>query len=200
MRFGTAILVIAAAVSLGGCSLKKQPQTAKAAPPPPKPAPPAKPPELLSIPQTNVDLPPPQVIPADALPPAEPGTTPTPPPATNRPPQRPPQQRPSTQPPKPEPPTPTTPERPAVTERPPVAEVLSPGEAKRLQDEAHARTADARQTVSRLSARRRNQQKSVIDRINTFLTQAQEAERRGDMRQASELAGRAAVLARELTP
>jgi hypothetical protein len=200
MRLGTAILALAATISLGGCSLKKQPQTAKAVPPPPKPVPPAKPPEPLSIPQTNVELPPPQLIPPDALPPAEPGTTPAPPPTTNRQQNRPPARQGATPAPKPEPATPTAPERPAVTERPPVAEVLSAAEAKRLQDEAHARTNEAHQTIARLSARRRNQQKSIIDRINTFLTQAQEAERRGDMRQASELAGRAAVLARELTP
>jgi len=199
MRIGTAILAIAAAISLGGCSLKKQPQIAKAAPPPPKPAAPPKPAEPLSIPQTNVELPPPQQIPPDALPPVEPGTTPAPPPAANRPQNRPPQQRPPALP-KPEPATPSTPAQPPAAERAPVAEVLSAAEAKRLQDEAHARTNEARQTIARLSARRRNQQRSVIDRINTFLTQAQEAERRGDVRQASELAGRAAVLARELTP
>jgi hypothetical protein len=199
MRFGTAILAIAVTISLGGCSLKKQPQIA-AAPPAPKPAAPAKPAEPLSIPQTSVELPPPQPIPPDALPPAEPGTTPAPPASTSRTQTRAPQQRPGAQPPKPEPTAPTTPAQPPVAERAPIAEVLSPAEAKRLQDEAHARTNEARQTIARLSARRRNQQKSVIDRINVFLTQAQEAERRGDMRQASELAGRAAVLARELTP
>jgi len=200
MRFGTAILAIAAAIALGGCSVKKQPQTVSAAPPAPKPAVPAKPAEPLSIPQTNVELPPPQLVPSDALPPPEPGTTPAPAPANTRQQNRPPQQRPGTQPPKPEPAAPSTPERPSVTERAPIAEVLSAAEAKRLQDEAHGRANEAKQTIASLSARRRNQQKSVIDRINTFLTQAQEAERRGDMRQASDLAGRAAVLARELTP
>jgi hypothetical protein len=40
----------------------------------------------------------------------------------------------------------------------------------------------------------------MLDRIQSFLKQADDAERRGEMRQASELAQRALVLARALKP
>jgi hypothetical protein len=199
MRLGTAILALAAALGLGGCTPKK-PQTVQAAPPPPKPAA-AKPSEPLSIPQTSVQLPPPQPIPPDALPQPEPTVQPAPPPAPPRPNPRPP--RTGTQTPRTEPVTPAGPPAPAPTAeapRPPIAEALSAPEAKRLQDEAHARIQETRQLIGRLSARRLRQQESLHKRIESFLTQAEEAERRGDMRQASELAGRAAVLARELRP
>src|ERR1051325_4783810 len=69
MRLAAVFVVIAMAVSLGACLPGKQ-KTAKAAPAPPKPvapAPPPAPPPNLSAPQTNVELPPPQPVPAEAL-------------------------------------------------------------------------------------------------------------------------------------
>src|SRR5207302_1186789 len=82
MRRAEALLMIAIAVSSGGCILRK-PQAAKAAPPAPKPAAataPAPPPQPLSIPQTTVYLPPPQPVTPEALattiPPGEPPPAP----------------------------------------------------------------------------------------------------------------------------
>ena len=70
---------------------------------------------------------------------------------------------------------------------------------KRLQDEVAARGQEARNLIQQIPARQR-QQDARVRRIETFLKQAADAERRGDVRQASELAGRALVLARELRP
>jgi hypothetical protein len=198
------LLVPTIAIGLGGCVLKKTP-TAKAAPAPPKPAAtaaPAPPPEPLSAPQTTVQLPPPQPLTAEALQSMQPPeTTPAPPP--------PPRSRPSgsrrdtntQRPPVEAPPPVVAPPTNPEPERPPLQEQLPPTEIKRLQEEATARKTQARQLVDQ--ARRHHlsrQQNGMVERINTFLKQADDAERRGDMRQASELAERALVLARALNP
>jgi hypothetical protein len=89
----------------------------------------------------------------------------------------------------------------AEPERPPLQEQLTPTETKRLQDEAASRKAQARQIVDQ--AKRRHltrQQNGLVERINSFIKQAEDAEIRGDMRQASELAERALVLAQGLKP
>jgi hypothetical protein len=205
MRGAEAILIFALAVSLGGCASRK-PQTAKAAPVPPKPAlpaPPPPPPAPLSIPQTSVELPAPQPITPEALattiPPDQP---PAPPPAvrttTNR-----------TTPPRggttpvrvPEPAAPVVAPPPAPEQEPtrqPISEVTPPAELDRLREEARANLQEVQQLIRRIPRGRLRQQQSNVDRINTFVKQAEEAELRRDMKQASELAGRALVLAREL--
>jgi len=71
---------------------------------------------------------------------------------------------------------------------------------KRLQDEADARIQETKQLIANIPQRRQNQQRNLVGRIEAFLKQAEEAKGRNDMRQASELAGRALVLARELKP
>lgn len=194
MRIAEALLIAALSIGLNGCAGK--PKTVSAAPAPPKPVPspaPAPPPEPLSIPQTHVQLPPPQPLTPEALAttqlPGEPAPVPAPPPRpTNRP-------KPAARPPV-EAPAPA----PAVEPgRAPISEVLPAAELKRLQDEAAGRAQETRKLIQQIPPRRR-QQDSRVRRIETFLKQSQEAERRGDMRQASELAGRALVLARELKP
>jgi hypothetical protein len=201
MRLAPAFLALAAAVLLGGCT-PKNPTTAKAAPAPPRPAStaPAKPPAPLSTPQTTVQLPAPQPIPPGAIPPPDPGTQPPPPPPSTRN-QRPPRTNTTTAPRQETAPPVGTPAPAAgAPARAPIAEVVPASEMKRLQDEADARMQEARQLMGRISARRLGQQKNNADRIRSFLTQAEEAKRRGDMRQATELAGRALVLAKELKP
>ena len=197
MRVTEALLIVALGMGLSGCRKPK----AAAAPPPPAPTPvkPAAPPEPLSIPQTNVTLPPPQPLSPEAKAttqlPGETTATPAPPPPRPLP-TRPKPARPAV-----EPPAATLPPAtPPVVEggRAPMTEVLPPAELKRLQDEARGRSQEARRLIAQLSARRR--QDARVRRIETFLKQADEAERRGDVRQASELAGRALVLARELKP
>ena len=208
MRFLYALPIAAMALGLSGCALRKTP-AAKAVPVAPKPVvvpAPAPPPQPLSIPQTNVQLPPPQPLTPEAIAttqlPGEPAPSPpTPPrtaPATRTP--RPPVQR-NTEAATPPAPAPATP--PAAEPEPPRAiftEVLSQADQKRFQDEAAARGQEARRIVDQLSRTRRRQQENAVQRVEGFLKQAQEAERRGDMRQAAELAGRALVLAKELKP
>ncbi len=198
MRPAHALLMIGIAISLGGCVPKNQ-QTVKAAPPAPRPSsPPAAkpPPEPLSVPQTNVQLPPPQPVPPEAMattaPAVEPFPAPTPaPPRTPaRTPARTGGPSPRTE--------PAAPPAPVETERPPISEVTPAAEFKRLQDEADNRKQEVTQLIRRIPRARLRQQQNSIDRINAFLHQADDARRRGDMRQATELAGRALVLAREL--
>jgi hypothetical protein len=201
MRFAEAFLIVALGVGLTGCARKAKVVSAAPAPvkPPPSAAP-APPPEPLSIPQTNVQLPAPQPLTPEAIATTQvPGeTTPTPPPPTTRPSSG--RTRP---PPRPAEPPPATlaPATPPVIEggRAPITEVLPAAEQKRLQEEAATRSTEARKLIEQIPARRR-QQDGRVRRIEAFLKQAADAERRGDMRQASELAGRALVLARELKP
>ena len=202
MKLAEALLIVALAACVSGCSLRK-PKPVSAAPAPPKPAAapaPAPPPEPLSIPQTNVHLSPPQPLTPEAIAttqlPGEPPPTPAQPPRP--PPKRPQPARPVVEPPPPAP----VPAAPTTAEpgRAPITEVLAPAELKRLQEEAGLRALDARKLLAQITRARRRQQQTAVNRVEAFLKQAEDAERRGDMRQASELAGRALVLARELKP
>jgi hypothetical protein len=150
----------------------------------------------LSVPQTDVHLPPPQPVTPEAAattqPPEEPTAAPVPPPVSRR------RAPPAT---KPEAPAAPPVAAPAPPEHPPIEEVTPAAEQKRFQDEADARKREVRQLVDPLAGRRLNrQQKGLLDRIQSFLKQSDDAENRGEMRQASELAQRALVLARELKP
>ena len=202
MKLAEALLIVALAAGVSGCARK--PKTLTAAPAPPKPvaAPaPAPAPEPLSIPQTNVHLSPPQPLTPEAIAttqlPGEPPPAPAQPPRTPARSPRPPAPRPVTE----QPPAPV-PAAPPSSEpgRAPITEVLAPAELKRLQEEAGARVLEARKVLAQIPRTRRRDQQNTVNRVETFLKQAEEAERRGDMRQASELAGRALVLARELKP
>jgi hypothetical protein len=208
MRRAHILLLPVIALGLSGCLLKKTP-VAAAAPPPPKPAAaptPAPPPEPLSVPQTSVQLPPPQPpLTQEAIdttqPPEETPVVVLP----ARPSGRPSGSRQGTGAPRPAPEQPAPPAAapPATAEpdRPPLTEQLLPTEVKRLQDEATARKNEARQLVNQARRGHLNrQQTGMVERINSFITQAEQAENRGDMRQASELAERALVLAKELRP
>jgi hypothetical protein len=197
--------VLAIALGLSGCVLKKTP-VAKAAPPPPKPtvAPaPAPPPEPLSLPQTTVVLPPAQPLSQEAIlttQPPEETPVPAPPPRTGS--------RPSRQnnagqqkPPEPVPPPVVAPPAANEPERPPLQEMLTGPERQRLLDETTTRKTEAIRLVDQAKRRRlTRQQNGTVERIQQFIKQANDAEQRGDLRQASELADRALVLARELKP
>lgn len=203
-------LVLAALMTLflSGCVLRgKQPQQkATVAPPPPKPIqapPPASAPGPLSIPQTHAELPAPQPINPDALATA---TQPEGPP-DNQPTPRIPRRAPGpvAGPPKP-PDTPpvqaqTPPPAPATAEpeRPRVQEIVPAAELKRLQEAAQARKREIRKALEEAQAHRLSSpQRALVPRIQSFLQLSDDAEVRGDMRQADALAERAQVLAREL--
>jgi hypothetical protein len=80
-----------------------------------------------------------------------------------------------------------------------VQEIVPANEVKRLQESVAARTLEIHKVLDQAQARVTKDQRGVIARIQSFLQQSDEAEKRGDFRQADALAERAQVLARELT-
>jgi len=199
-------LVVAAAMAfmLAGCVLRgKQPAKVAAVPPTPAPTAPATPPpppEPLSIRQTQAQLPEPQPISPEALATiqrSEPPAEAQPEPRTKRPPARP-TGGPARQ------ETPPAPAQnaaaaPAEEPRPTVQEIIPPAEAKKLQDSANQRKQEVRKILETVQARIRTQtEKNQVTRIQSFLQLSDEAEKRGEMRQADSLAENAQLLAREL--
>lgn len=199
MKPAEALLIVALGIGSNACARK--PKVANVPPAAPKPAvspAPAPPPPPLSIPQTNVHLPPPQPLTPEAIATTQlPGEVPQEP---AQPPRQPVRMRP--QGPRPvveQPPAPVTvPVAPPPSG--PYTEVLKPEELKRLQDDAGAKMLEARKLLANITRVRRRAQQNAVTRVETFLKQAEEARDRGDMLQASELATRALVLARELKP
>lgn len=202
MKPAAAILTAGLAMLLAGCLVRGTPKTVQAAPAAPKPAvapAPAAPPPPLSIPQTHVELPPPQPLTDEAL-------------ATTQPPEEP-----APTPPAPKPARPTRPaathsepaaQPPAVVgppaepaERPPVGELLSQEEQRQLLGEMQRARQDARRLLDNASAHRLNRQRQQLKQsVEQYLKLSEEAEKHGDLRQARELADRAAVLAKEIQP
>jgi hypothetical protein len=207
MKPAEAILAAAMAIFLAGCLLRGTPKTAQAAPAAPKPAvapapaSPPQPPPALSIPQTQVELPPPQPLSAEAIassqsPPEE--LAPAPAIAAPKPPRRATQPA-HTDPPAPLPPATGTPADPP--ERQPVQEIIPAEEQRQLQVNAQHDRQEANRVLSRVATHRLSaQQQQLKKSIESFLKLSEEAEKRNDLRQARELAGRAAVLAKELQP
>lgn len=194
---------IFAALVIGqaGCVLGGKPKAAPT-PPPPQPAPapaataPARAAEALSIPQTQIKLPPEQPLNLDALP-QEPQAAPQenqPRPArANRP-------RPSApKPPEPAAPATITPAPPTPEPRQPIQEVVPAAEQKRFQEQAQTRKREVRQWLDTAGRRRLTRhQQNTVERIQAFLKDSDDAEARGDMREADALAERAQILLREL--
>jgi hypothetical protein len=201
MRLVQAILAAALAISLAGCVVRAKPKTTAAVPAAPQPAPapaaPVPPPEPLSIPQTLVQLPPPQPFNPESVPDL-PVATPEAAAAPSRNRNRIGSPAPVT-PPKPEAAPPVAPPPVVVEPRPPIQEEVSDAEKKRLQESAHAR----KRLITRwLDTRGRKgfnpQQQGIVDRIHAFLKDSQAAEDRGDMREADAIAEHAQILLREL--
>jgi hypothetical protein len=200
------LLILAVAlgpfVLLGGCAARQKKPLAAAVPVAPAPvaAPPAAAPAPrapLSTPQTRVQLPAPQPLSPEAIattqPPDEPPLPPVVPRAAPR--------RPAATAPKPEPAAPPVivPPPAAEPERPPIQEVVPPGDLKRFQEDAERAKAEIRKYIDQVQAHQLSRrQRGLLDRVNSFVKQSDDAQNRGDMRQARELAGRALVLAREL--
>jgi len=201
MKRVEAILAAAMAISLAGCVLRGKQQTAKLVPPAPKPvvqpAPPA-PPRVLSTPQTNVELPPPQAVNLDALTQAPPPEEPPPPPPAKT--------RPAHTRPAPAAParTETVPLGPAApppeSERQPIQEIVTAEDQKRFQEQAAAQKREIHQHLEQIANRRlSHSEREVLAHINSFVKQSDAAESRGDWRSAAALAERGLALARELT-
>jgi hypothetical protein len=183
---------------LSACEMKvKQAKT----PPAPQPtvaraAPPATPPsnEPLSIPQTQVRLPEPQPIVADAV--ATPPTPPEPAAAQQKP--RKPRPRQATASSKPEPAE--TADTPPADLPPRRMEPVLPEEQRRQRiEEISNRLHEVDQTLTRVIARGLSEsQKHAVERIRNFATRAYQAKDQGDIKTASGLADRALLLAEEL--
>jgi hypothetical protein len=187
MRLAETLLIVALGIGLSACARK--PKTANLPPAPPKPAAapaPAPPPAPLSIPQTNVHLSPPQPLTPEAIATTQLPGEPTPSPAQPPRPQtksRPPAPRPvAEQPPAPAP----VPAAPPATEpnRAPITEVLPEAERQRFKEEMGTRVLEARRLLAQLTRGRRRDQQTTVGRVETFLKQAEESERRCEIRQS----------------
>ena len=215
MRCFQAVTILMA-LWLSGCLLRGKQQAKVTPPPAPLPVPAATPqkssarPQPLSIPQTQTQLPTPQPISPEALAstqiPVKPAETETSAPASSRVPRRaaaaagPKQDVPAAgaQLPAPEP---GQAAGGAETEpRATVQEIVPPAEVKRLQDSLAARKLEVHKVLEAAQARRLSrEQRGVVARIQSFLQQSEDAEKRNDWLQADALAGRALVLARDLS-
>ena len=87
----------------------------------------------------------------------------------------------------------------AEPERAPIQEIVPADERKRYQESADASKREIRQLLEQAKSHRlTTDQKKVVTRVQAFVTQSDDAEKRGDMRQADALAERGLVLAKEL--
>lgn len=203
MKRAHSILILVAIVAVAALTACAPAKPAAASTPPPivtsAPAPsarPAAPPAPLSIPQTQVTLPPAQPVPDESLDteqvPAEPA--PAAAPSTR------PHPRPTTTPTHPDttpPPTPVAP--PVEPERAPIQEMLPANEQRTLIANVANKRNEARRVLDELKKRRlTSQQTSDVGRARSFLKQSDDAEKRGDIHQADALAELALILAREL--
>lgn len=189
-------------VPLMGCTLGASRQAA--VPPPPKPAavqPPAPDPPL-SIPQTAVTLPSPQWLNPDAIPKVEIAQVSPAPEKTEAPPAPRASHRTATGPakpdvdPEPEAPAPPTP---AVQEHaPPIQPILSVDEQKRIQRAIEVRKREIDDKLGRVKGHSSSHDKSLVERINSFMLQVAQAAQRGDYSQADALSQFALILSREL--
>jgi len=202
MRRASAYLVALLALTTAGCVLSgKNAKPAVVTPAAAKPAATAPAPSLpkpLSLPQTQVELPPAQPVDPAALsagPPPEQEVREAPP--VPRPPAA--RPRPSAGP-RPETAAPAA-APPAADPAPPqIQEIVPAAEARRFQDSAQSRRRDVQQILDQLGRRRLSPaERNVITNINSFLTSSLDAERRGDMKLADALADRAQILARDLS-
>ncbi len=196
MRGAFYTLVLALAVLLAGCLLPGKQPVARTTPAAPAPA--AKstaPSQPLSAPQTHVEIPPQQPV-SDAALAAGEVSQDAPEPATQPRPVRRSPAPPANSPAHPEAPAPPATEEPA---RAPIQEVLSAEASKRLQDSADERKREIRHLVDQARLRRLNgPELSVVTRIEGLVKLSDDAEAKGDMREADALAERALVLAKDL--
>ena len=210
MRFLAIIPVFVSLIVLSSCILgggTKKPKTpvvpavdnSAAA----KPAPPSSP---LSSPQTNIQLPPEQAISPEALATIQ---QPQPPPPE---PPAPPKAAPPKKPvvasaPKPEPPLAETP-APVQTvpvpaapseEQPRLQAVYTEEEKRRILGELEKRKNETEGLLRGLNPNRMSaEHRSIVERIRSFMSVAEDQAKRGDFRSADALSERALILAREL--
>lgn len=190
-------LLIILLVPLAACTLGTKKQAAT--PPPPHPPAVQAPVQeaQLSIPQTSVTLPGEQKFNPDAIPkvPAQVAppekTEAAPAPRVSR--------RIPAGPQRPDPETETeAPAPPAVPAKAPLQPMLGDEEQRNYKVAIEKRKKEIADRVRLAKGRLSEHDKSIEQRIDSFLAQCEEAEKRGDYSQADSLSERAAVLARDL--
>lgn len=203
------IFVLLAAGCLGtvGCAAKAA-RSSVTAPATPQPEPAVHAPtadEPISVAQTNVVLPKPQPIQAEALATPPPEEPPTPEPANHTSKPRVPAAV------KPEPrqqagaqtaqgPPPPPPANPTAS-RPRIRPVESAAEQQRMLTEIGARQRQVQDILAKAKARQLSDaEKSAADRIQAFLDQTEAALKDKDLQQAEALSNRALLLCPELNP
>ena len=209
MRFSATSVILAACclwtLTLPGCFVRFGRAAAKPVANAPPPAAPAQPQvetaaDLpISVPQTQVTLPSPQPIQAEALavirvespPAAPPSQAAKPRPATPR---TEPRQQISVQtaPAGPQPPPPPV-------SRPPIRPVESDAERGRLMTEISTRKRQVQDTLSKARNRQLSEkEKNSVERIQAFLEQTETALKNQDLQQAAALSNRALLLSQDL--
>jgi hypothetical protein len=184
MRILAVLLAAALSLALAGCASHARPLAV------------SQPPAALSVPQTQVALPPEQPLDPDALADAQPpapavraATPPVPAPLPATPAVTAPVRRPA--------PSVAAQPAPPPIERPAIQAIVPAQEQKKLKDSADARKKEVRATLARMAGRRLSAgDQDLMKRIQFFLTQSDDAERRGDMSQADAFAQRAQDLAK----
>ena len=89
---------------------------------------------------------------------------------------------------------------PVEPERPLIQEILPPAELSRLQKDATQKRQETTYRLQQLRRRRLGkQEQDQVEQIQSFLRLSDEAQKKGDMRKASELAEKALVLAKALS-
>ncbi len=203
------LLTILLMVPLAGCTLGTRKQAATPAPPQPTAVQPPAPEAPLSIPQTAVTLPPEQKFNPESIPkvqvaeetpvPEKPEVTPAPTRAAR------PRSAAGTSAPSTakadtdaDVETPAPPVQ-AVTEQAPIQPILGGEEQKKIKGIIEGRKREISDRMNRAKAHLSPHDKSLVDRIESFLQQCEQAEQRGDYSQADSLSERAVVLAQELS-
>jgi outer membrane biosynthesis protein TonB len=193
--------ILCLVVMLAGCTVRNQQQTVVPTPPAPAAAPQPAAEAPFSIAQTSVRLPPPQPVNPDAIPAAPVEQPPAPEKAEQTPAPKPPRRVVTT--PKPEPEQPAAPTTPAPAtsqqdKQPAIQPILNAEEQKRLQDAILARRHEIDDVLARTKGHLSAHDKTLVERIHSFLELSDNAEKRGDYTQADALSERALILAREL--
>ena len=216
MKLLLGISVVTAVLALSSCELGGKTNAAKIPATPAAaavaPAPPPAPPQPISIPQTEVQLPPAQPVSTEALAtiqappletktaPEEPEPEPTAKPATRRPPPVGPKQDPKQESTTPAPAeTAQQPPPQPAEERPKLQPVYTEDERRRILGEIERRKVEIDGILRNINQTRiPSNQRGVIDSIHSFLSSCDDSAKRGDLRSAEALSDRALLLAREL--
>ena len=191
MRLATVLLTIGLCLGLSGCWFRK-----KATPAPPPPAPQAKqapvlqPPEQKPPEQKPLPMPPPPEIqaPAQITLPA-PQKTPPPRPAPRK----------KQTPPAPPPPPPPVEQPPVQAAPPQLGEILSDAERRQSEADYAQSLSRARSALQQASGKSLSPtQRETVERIKTFIQQAEESKGKSDLATALQLVRRADVLGQDL--